>query len=136
MTDLLIHREKNDRTCSWPIKNAKLSHLRIYVRIYYEICKLTLISQVSGVSNEIFRQIEMVENDHDATTAAALEVIKKTQLYYIQGVAKVPSINKQKGDSGVNLNNFCFTYVPIVDSHLFLLSFYEEALFFARFLKL
>lgn len=32
------------------------------------------ILQVSGVSNEIFRQIEMVENDHDSTTAAALEV--------------------------------------------------------------
>lgn len=26
------------------------------------------------MSNEIFRQIEMVENDHDSTTAAALEV--------------------------------------------------------------
>ncbi|VVC93541.1 unnamed protein product [Leptidea sinapis] len=31
---------------------------------------------VSGVSNEIFRQIELVENDHDATTAAALELVE------------------------------------------------------------
>ncbi|XP_013137003.1 PREDICTED: rho GTPase-activating protein 100F isoform X1 [Papilio polytes] len=33
--------------------------------------------KVSGVSNEIFRQIEMVENDHDATTAAALEAVER-----------------------------------------------------------
>lgn len=30
--------------------------------------------KVSGISSEIFRQIEAVENDHDASTAAALEV--------------------------------------------------------------
>lgn len=30
--------------------------------------------QVSGISSEIFKQIETVENDHDASTAAALEV--------------------------------------------------------------
>lgn len=34
-------------------------------------------SQVSGISNEIFRQIETVENDHDATTAAALEAVER-----------------------------------------------------------
>ncbi|XP_032511039.1 rho GTPase-activating protein 100F isoform X2 [Danaus plexippus] len=33
--------------------------------------------KVSGVSNEIFRQIEMVENDHDTTTAAALEAVER-----------------------------------------------------------
>ncbi|KAM3961607.1 LOW QUALITY PROTEIN: rho GTPase activating protein at 100F [Aphomia sociella] len=33
--------------------------------------------KVSGVSNEIFRQIEMVENDHDSTTAAALEAVER-----------------------------------------------------------
>ncbi|XP_045515888.1 rho GTPase-activating protein 100F [Pieris brassicae] len=33
--------------------------------------------KVSGVSNEIFRQIELVENDHDATTAAALEAVER-----------------------------------------------------------
>lgn len=31
--------------------------------------------KVSGISSEIFRQIEAVENDHDPSTAAALEVI-------------------------------------------------------------
>lgn len=31
--------------------------------------------KVSGISSEIFRQIESVENDHDPSTAAALEVI-------------------------------------------------------------
>lgn len=30
--------------------------------------------KVSGISSEIFRQIEAVENDHDPSTAAALEV--------------------------------------------------------------
>jgi hypothetical protein len=30
--------------------------------------------KVSGISSEIFRQIETVENDHDPSTAAALEV--------------------------------------------------------------
>lgn len=30
--------------------------------------------KVSGISSEIFRQIEAVENDHDQSTAAALEV--------------------------------------------------------------
>lgn len=30
--------------------------------------------KVSGISSEIFRQIEAVENDHDPNTAAALEV--------------------------------------------------------------
>lgn len=33
--------------------------------------------QVSGISSEIFRQIETVENDHDATTAAALEAVER-----------------------------------------------------------
>lgn len=33
--------------------------------------------QVSGISTEIFRQIETVENDHDATTAAALEAVDR-----------------------------------------------------------
>lgn len=32
--------------------------------------------KVSGISSEIFKQIETVENDHDASTAAALEVIR------------------------------------------------------------
>jgi hypothetical protein len=32
---------------------------------------------VSGISTEIFRQIETVENDHDATTAAALEAVER-----------------------------------------------------------
>lgn len=31
--------------------------------------------KVSGISSEIFRQIEAVENDHDPSTAAALDVI-------------------------------------------------------------
>lgn len=30
--------------------------------------------KVSGISSEIFRQIETVENDHDPSTAAALDV--------------------------------------------------------------
>lgn len=47
----------------------------IYISNYYIIIKvIPYHPQVSGVSNEIFRQIEMVENDHDSTTAAALEV--------------------------------------------------------------
>ncbi|KAL0276802.1 UNVERIFIED_CONTAM: hypothetical protein PYX00_004294 [Menopon gallinae] len=33
--------------------------------------------KVSGISTEIFRQIEQVENDHDATTAAALETVDR-----------------------------------------------------------
>lgn len=36
--------------------------------------------KVSGISTEIFRQIEQVENDHDATTAAALEVSHFTSI--------------------------------------------------------
>jgi hypothetical protein len=34
--------------------------------------------KVSGISSEIFRQIESVENDHDPSTSAALEVKTKT----------------------------------------------------------
>jgi Rho GTPase-activating protein SYDE len=37
--------------------------------------------KVSGISSEIFRQIESVENDHDPSTAAALEV--STQSTYM-----------------------------------------------------
>ncbi|XP_053671707.1 rho GTPase-activating protein 100F [Anopheles nili] len=33
--------------------------------------------KVSGISSEIFRQIEAVENDHDPSTAAALEVVER-----------------------------------------------------------
>ncbi|XP_064103189.1 rho GTPase-activating protein 100F-like isoform X5 [Macrobrachium nipponense] len=33
--------------------------------------------KVSGISTEIFRQIETVENDHDASTAAALEAVER-----------------------------------------------------------
>lgn len=33
--------------------------------------------QVSGISTEIFKQIETVENDHDASTAAALESVER-----------------------------------------------------------
>nr|XP_023015041.1 rho GTPase-activating protein 100F isoform X4 [Leptinotarsa decemlineata] len=33
--------------------------------------------KVSGISSEIFKQIETVENDHDASTAAALEHVEK-----------------------------------------------------------
>lgn len=33
--------------------------------------------QVSGISTEIFKQIETVENDHDASTAAALEAVER-----------------------------------------------------------
>ncbi|XP_026680424.1 rho GTPase-activating protein 100F [Diaphorina citri] len=34
--------------------------------------------KVSGISNEIFRQIETVERDHDANTAAELEEVERT----------------------------------------------------------
>ncbi|XP_068247813.1 rho GTPase-activating protein 100F isoform X2 [Palaemon carinicauda] len=33
--------------------------------------------KVSGISTEIFRQIETVENDHDASTAAALDAVER-----------------------------------------------------------
>ncbi|XP_062702519.1 rho GTPase-activating protein 100F isoform X2 [Aedes albopictus] len=33
--------------------------------------------KVSGISSEIFRQIEAVENDHDPSTAAALEAVER-----------------------------------------------------------
>ncbi|XP_058802474.1 rho GTPase-activating protein 100F-like isoform X3 [Phymastichus coffea] len=33
--------------------------------------------KVSGITNEIFRQLEQIENDHDASTAAALEAVEK-----------------------------------------------------------
>lgn len=33
--------------------------------------------KVSGISSDIFRQIESVENDHDASTAAALETVER-----------------------------------------------------------
>lgn len=36
--------------------------------------------KVSGISSEIFRQIEAVENDHDSSTAAALEVNTKKKM--------------------------------------------------------
>lgn len=32
---------------------------------------------MSGISTEIFRQIEQVENEHDATTAAALDTVER-----------------------------------------------------------
>ncbi|KAJ8688021.1 hypothetical protein QAD02_023816, partial [Eretmocerus hayati] len=35
------------------------------------------LNEVSGITNEIFRQLETVENDHDASTAAALEAVEK-----------------------------------------------------------
>ena len=35
---------------------------------------MSKLFQVSGISSDIFKQIEAVENDHDASTAAALEV--------------------------------------------------------------
>lgn len=38
---------------------------------------LCCLEQVSGISTEIFRQIETVEKDHDATTAAALEAVER-----------------------------------------------------------
>lgn len=38
--------------------------------------------KVSGISSEIFRQIEAVENDHDPSTAAALDVGFSTFLFY------------------------------------------------------
>jgi len=47
------------------LKNLKLTYA------------LSINSQVSGISTEIFRQIETVENDHDATTAAALEAVDR-----------------------------------------------------------
>ncbi|XP_063988944.1 rho GTPase-activating protein 100F isoform X2 [Diachasmimorpha longicaudata] len=33
--------------------------------------------KVSGISTEIFKQIETIENDHDASTAAALEAVER-----------------------------------------------------------
>ncbi|KAL7302156.1 hypothetical protein TKK_0005379 [Trichogramma kaykai] len=33
--------------------------------------------KVSGITSEIFRQLETIENDHDASTAAALEAVEK-----------------------------------------------------------
>ena len=38
---------------------------------------LAYVLQVSGISTEIFRQLEAVENDHDATTAAALGAVER-----------------------------------------------------------
>lgn len=46
-------------------------------------------SQVSGISTEIFRQIEQVENDHDATTAAALEVLNLIKIFCINLIINV-----------------------------------------------
>lgn len=41
-------------------------------------CFISQFLKVSGISTEIFRQIETVENDHhDATTAAALEAVER-----------------------------------------------------------
>lgn len=39
--------------------------------------------KVSGISSEIFRQIEAVENDHDSSTAAALEVSYHARLLFL-----------------------------------------------------
>lgn len=36
-----------------------------------------VLLQVSGISNEIFRQIETIENEYDASTAAALEAVER-----------------------------------------------------------
>ena len=33
--------------------------------------------KVSGISSDIFKQIESIENDHDSTTAAALELVER-----------------------------------------------------------
>lgn len=33
--------------------------------------------QVSGISNEIFRQIQTIEKEYDASTAAALQAVEK-----------------------------------------------------------
>lgn len=36
-----------------------------------------VLLQISGISSDIFKQIETVENDHDASTAAALEAVER-----------------------------------------------------------
>lgn len=49
--------------------------------------------KVSGISSEIFRQIEAVENDHDPSTAAALEVYITHILLYNKK-SNTQSLNK------------------------------------------
>lgn len=43
---------------------------------------------MSGISSEIFKQLETVENDHDASTAAALEVSKNIDNFQSSGQEK------------------------------------------------
>lgn len=50
----------------------------VYNKIHLFSLSFFFLPQVSGISTEIFKQIETVENDHDASTAAALEVSKTT----------------------------------------------------------
>ncbi|KAK8759813.1 hypothetical protein V5799_028920, partial [Amblyomma americanum] len=41
------------------------------------LCGAPPLAQVSGISSEVFRQIEAVEREYDATTAAHLEAVQK-----------------------------------------------------------
>ncbi|XP_015433562.1 PREDICTED: rho GTPase-activating protein 100F [Dufourea novaeangliae] len=50
--------------------------------------------KVSGISTEIFKQIETVENDHDASTAAALEAVERRGEMVVR-VIEPPQMGRQ-----------------------------------------
>lgn len=56
------------------------------------------VAQVSGISTEIFKQIETVENDHDATTAAALEAVERRGEMIVR-ILDPRHLGRQAGDA-------------------------------------
>lgn len=60
--------------------------------------------QVSGISTEIFKQIETVENDHDATTAAALEAVERRGEMIVR-ILDPRHLGRQAGDAAKKFLN-------------------------------
>lgn len=58
-----------------PMQNQQNSNMQRQGGVKEPVLLQGDFRKVSGISSEIFRQIEAVENDHDPTTAAALDVI-------------------------------------------------------------
>ncbi|ALC46581.1 RhoGAP100F [Drosophila busckii] len=61
--------------------------------------------KVSGISSEIFRQIEAVENDHDPNTAAALEAVERRGEMIVRILEPRSMGSKQAVDAAHKLMN-------------------------------
>lgn len=82
--------------------------------------------KVSGISSDIFRQIEAVENDHDTSTAQALEVVERRgemivrmlEPRFIGGRSAVEAAQKflAKGDARHTVQVSAMTLMAIEDN--------------------